>query len=102
MLAPAGGHPRNFNPRPPPEFLYRTRDRSSLHRREPIEARFLLISERTIEFFQSRLHDIDRAQHGVESLLHGVDAHHRSDRPVGRAIRLKELACLRDSVLESA
>ena len=30
---------------PPPEFLYRTRDRSSLHRREPIEALFLLISE---------------------------------------------------------
>ena len=46
MLAPAGGHPRNFNPRPSSRvFISLTRDRSSLHRREPIEALFLLISE---------------------------------------------------------
>jgi hypothetical protein len=46
------------------------------------------------------LHDIDRAQHGIEPLFHDIDAHHRSDRPVGRAVRLKQLACLGDAVLE--
>jgi hypothetical protein len=40
-----GDIPETSTPVPPPEFLYRTRDRSSLHRREPIEALFLLISE---------------------------------------------------------
>ena len=45
MLAPAGDIRETSTPVPPPEFLYRTRDRSSLHRREPIEALFLLISE---------------------------------------------------------
>jgi hypothetical protein len=84
-------------------WLASPRDKeSSLHPREPIEALFLLISEWAIEFLQSRLYNIDRAQHGIEPLLHGLDAHYRGNRPIGRSVHLEQLACLGDSVPESA
>jgi hypothetical protein len=52
--------------------------------------------------FAEQVADIDRAQHGVEPLLHGIDVHDQNDWPLGRAVRFEQLACLGDSVLESA
>src|SRR5262245_53372274 len=57
--------------------------------REPVEARLLLVAERTVEAVKRRLHDIERLQGGLEPLLHGGDAAGRCQIRIAGAIRLE-------------
>src|SRR5882724_12356518 len=58
---------------------------------EPIEARLLLVAERTVEAIECRLHGIERVQRGLEPLLHRGDATGRGHVLVALAARLEIL-----------
>ncbi len=53
---------------------------------EPVEALFLLVAERAVEFRQRRLDGIHRLQHGLEPLLHRFEPNDRGERLVGGAV----------------
>ena len=79
-------------------------DRSSPRRpggrTQRIEARFLFVAQRIVEFHERGAHGLDRAKRSVEPLLHRLDPARRGQRLIGRALRIEPFCCLDGCILQ--
>src|SRR5260370_25177929 len=72
---------------------------SPLSGAEPIETFLLLVAERCVKLLERRLHGLHRPQHGVEALLHRLQAANRRERPVGLALPAQQIGSVSRGVL---
>ena len=68
--------------------------------RKRIEARLLLIAEPVIELRERGLHGADRAERGLEPLLHGLDPTRGRERLIAGAVGLERVRRLGGRILQ--
>jgi hypothetical protein len=74
---------------------------SALRRAEPIEARFLLVVQRLVEFLDDGPHGVHRRGHRIEPLAHGLDPACRCARHRRRTRRPDDVERTRRGIPES-